>query len=288
MKTALKELLDALDQVCEQHEELGDTDVRERMAEAIEKAFALKEPGYRLPRRFGMFSRQGDAKVRAALVAFLMHPEVALATRTLETPEARLAAFQDGTVTSSRGSTFDTYFGYTRNLNAKKHRPAPEPILLKVLKKSRHRPREGDIFVMLPPDGLYLYGRVISTAVSSGFRGVPCVLIYIYRPRSKTKLPVPDLSPQELLVPPIITGTEHWREGYFEVVENRPLRPADQLAQHCFRDSEGRYWDEKYNRLPHPIEPVGEAGLTLILGIDKATSKALGIPRPEVAMTRQP
>jgi hypothetical protein len=33
---------------------------------------------------------------------------------------------------------------------------------LAILQKSRRGPYKGDIFVMLPPDNLFLYGRVIS------------------------------------------------------------------------------------------------------------------------------
>jgi len=42
----------------------------------------------------------------------LAHPDVAAASRSLKTPEARLAAFQDTDVESSQGYTYDEYFGY--------------------------------------------------------------------------------------------------------------------------------------------------------------------------------
>jgi hypothetical protein len=39
---------------------------------------------------------------------------------------------------------------------------------LKLLRPSRKRLAAGDIFVMLPPDGKYLFGRVISTEARAG------------------------------------------------------------------------------------------------------------------------
>lgn len=88
---------------------------------------------------------------------------------------------------------------------------------LLVLKKSSRRPKSGDVFVTLPPDDLFLYGRVISTEAKIGaMEG--CILIYIYNVRSTTKLPIPQLSPTKLLLPPIMTNRLPWRRGYFETI----------------------------------------------------------------------
>ena len=112
MKKALKQLINALDKIFEQHEEVGDTAVREQMYDAIHKTFIVPQPGYMLPAKFGMFSEEADRMVRDALQKFLTHPDVAAAVQSLKTPEARLAAFQDGNVKSSEGNTSDEYFGY--------------------------------------------------------------------------------------------------------------------------------------------------------------------------------
>ena len=148
---------------------------------------------------------------------------------------------------------------------------------LAVLKTSRRRPKVGDIFAMLPPGGLYLYGRVIVTDANPlGVRGAN--LIYIYRPRSKEINIVPQLLRGQLLLPPMITNNLPWSRGYFQFIENRALVPMDCLQQHCFKDSRGWFFDEYRNRLPGPIEPVGDWGLHSYRTIDNAISKALGIP----------
>jgi hypothetical protein len=112
MKTALKQLLNALDKIVDDgQEELMDTDVRERMHDAVYKTLVDPQPDYQLPAEFGMFSPEGNAQVRAALSKFLAHPEVAQAKK-LPTPKARLDAFQDIDVESAGGNTYDEYFGY--------------------------------------------------------------------------------------------------------------------------------------------------------------------------------
>lgn len=150
---------------------------------------------------------------------------------------------------------------------------------LAVLKKSRRGPEAGDIFVMLPPDQLFLYGRVISTEAKIGPME-NCVLIYIYALRATTKLPVPKLSRDQLLVPPIMTNKLPWRRGYFETIDHQTLEEEDRLRQHCFKDLfiEGKYFDEFSNELNQCIEPTGAWGLDSFRTIDDEVSKALGFP----------
>lgn len=150
---------------------------------------------------------------------------------------------------------------------------------LAVLKKSRRGPEAGDIFVMLPRDQLFLYGRVISTEAKIGPME-NCVLIYIYTLRSTTKLPVPELSRDHLLVPPIMTNKLPWRRGYFETVDHQTLEEEDRLRQHCFKDLfiEGKYFDESSNELDQCGELVGVWGLGSFRTIDDEVSEALGLP----------
>jgi hypothetical protein len=148
---------------------------------------------------------------------------------------------------------------------------------LEVLKRRRHVPKAGDVFVMKPPDGRYLFGRVISTD-ASGALGVGCVLLYIYAARSVAKSPVPDLLRGQLLIPPVMTNRLGWVRGYFEHIENQPMRAMDRLRQHCFIDSRGWYFDENGTRLAGPTAPVGCWGFDSFRTIDDKISDALGIP----------
>ena len=97
---------------------------------------------------------------------------------------------------------------------------------LGVLKETR---QVGDIFVMQPPDGSFLYGPVIDISAAIGpMKG--CILIYVYRARSSEKVPIPELLRGQLLVPPMMTNRLAWTEGYFELIENRPLRQSASMG----------------------------------------------------------
>lgn len=152
-----------------------------------------------------------------------------------------------------------------------------EVVNLTVLKKTRRPPQTGDIFVMLPSDGQYVFGRVIaSDAVVGPMSG--CILIYIYRPRSRDKEVLPELRRDQLLVAPIMTNRLPWTRGYFEHVAHRELRAEDRLGQHCFMDSLGRFYDERSQRLDEATPPVGDWGLHSFWTISDEVSEALGLP----------
>jgi hypothetical protein len=116
-------LLNRLDSIIKEHEEVGDTDVREQMYEAVYHGFIVQTPGYTLPAEFGMFEPAGDASVRAALAEFIPTARAL----GISTPEQRFAAFQDDSVRSDAGSQYDEYFGHSddfESLSAAMSRPA--------------------------------------------------------------------------------------------------------------------------------------------------------------------
>ena len=116
VKKALKQLLSALDRIYAEHEEVGDSDVRDRMYIAIYRGFIQPQRRYTLPAKFGMFSDKGNGLVRVALHQFLTHPEMLAAARALKTPEDRFAAFQDDDVQTSEDTTCFEYFGYSNKV----------------------------------------------------------------------------------------------------------------------------------------------------------------------------
>ena len=148
---------------------------------------------------------------------------------------------------------------------------------LQRLRPSRKRLIPGDIFALRPPGDTYLFGRVVRTDAICLAPGA--ILIYVYRTGSPTMCPPAVLSREELLIPPILINRLPWSRGYFETVENRPLR-EDAYERHCFRTFNGQFYDEYRNELRKPIPgvPIGDAGLHSYRTVDDAVSEVLGIP----------
>lgn len=157
------------------------------------------------------------------------------------------------------------------------------PTNLQVLKPSRKKPAAGDIFAMRLPDGSHLFGRVIGADLQD-FNQAPMPgsnLIYVYRHRTKSLRPdIAELIPSQLLLPPVFINRMPWARGYFQTVDQRPLRTEDQLTQYCFWDAaRSRFVDERQNPLAREVQPCGDWGLSSYRWLDDQISDALGIPR---------
>ena len=152
------------------------------------------------------------------------------------------------------------------------------------LKVSRGWPEPGDVFCMLMPDGLYLFGRVVRIAKQSEGMMPDARLVYIYDVRSTdVEPPLKDLVPGRLLIPPVFTNRLAWTKGYWQKVAHIELGAEDLLRQHCFRRFDGVLFDESGNRLGTRSEPCGEWAQVSYRGIDDLVSEALGLPLAPVA-----
>jgi hypothetical protein len=152
---------------------------------------------------------------------------------------------------------------------------------LRVLKRSRTKPVEGDVFTLSPADGLFLFGRVIRADMPRERAPMPgSYLLYIYRHTSAEPAPSRrDLHPQALLLAPVFTNRMPWTKGYFEVLTNWPLSKSDLVPQHCFWFAGRRsYVDEDLNVLPERVEPCGDWALKSYRRLDDDVSRALGLP----------
>jgi hypothetical protein len=109
----LRSLLDDLDKVSNESDEIFDTAVRERMWDAVEKAFINPRPGYVLPSEFGMFTQLGNASVRDALRRFIQRASAWAERNRVKSRESRLASFQDSEVASRKGSHYHDFFGHS-------------------------------------------------------------------------------------------------------------------------------------------------------------------------------
>ena len=114
MEKLLLELLETLEEIGRSHEEVYDSDCRERMGDAVFYFFIAPSPSYELPRDFGLCSDDANQQVRAALSRYVESARELAARLGLADFHARLAAFQNSDVRTSRGrEQFDAFFGWS-------------------------------------------------------------------------------------------------------------------------------------------------------------------------------
>jgi hypothetical protein len=114
IESALKQLLDRFDAISDSDDDLTDTDVRERLMEAIYNGFLVRTPGYVLPDGYSLFKvPECNALIRQAMAECL-----AAASKTAAAdPHERFLQFQDHSVLSDRGHDFNWYFGASDSLD---------------------------------------------------------------------------------------------------------------------------------------------------------------------------
>ena len=111
MREPLVRLLDAMEAIGAKHEEIFDTDVRERLGDAIERSLITPSGPIAVPADMGMFSDEGNAAVRSALMDYLAEA-APLADALALDESARRAAVWDEGATSTSGLSVDEFLGW--------------------------------------------------------------------------------------------------------------------------------------------------------------------------------
>lgn len=113
MEQLLRGLLNELDCIAEQDAEILDADVRQRLSEALFNCYIDPIDDYDLPDDYGMFTEEGNLKIRNALKVFIDAAIDIALQQNLVTSDEKLGEFQNDEVESSLGSVYDDYFGYS-------------------------------------------------------------------------------------------------------------------------------------------------------------------------------
>src|SRR5215475_2425259 len=119
LRKALEDLLKELVAVSKDHGEIFDTDVREQMFDAVYDGFLKPKEHYAPPENFGMFSDEGNQRVKAALENYIKRANARAEEIGLSDPNERLAAFQDTEFSIGEGEDtvmFDDFFGWLESI----------------------------------------------------------------------------------------------------------------------------------------------------------------------------
>ena len=114
MDKLLLELLETLEVIGRSHEEIYDSDCRDAMGDAVFALFIKPSPGYELPEDFGLDSDDANQQVRTALRRYVESASKLAAKSGVADFPARLAAFQNRDVRTSREQNqFNDFLGWS-------------------------------------------------------------------------------------------------------------------------------------------------------------------------------
>jgi len=110
--SSMAALLEDLEAIGEQHAEVYDTDVRERMWAIVDRVL-LKRTGDRvIPDDLGMLTDEGNRRLKAALEENLERLDAIFAIFKLDTEHDRRRSFLNPKLTSESGRHVDDFFGH--------------------------------------------------------------------------------------------------------------------------------------------------------------------------------
>jgi hypothetical protein len=110
VEEALRRFLARLEAIDEDHEGLGDTNVREHMGEDVLRGFLRLEPDFTPSGEYGL-GPEGNRLVGRAIARFVTAARAAAEQEGIGTFHGRLAAFQNGAVRTADGSDYNDFFG---------------------------------------------------------------------------------------------------------------------------------------------------------------------------------
>jgi hypothetical protein len=114
MEELLRQLLNRLEQIGNDHEELYDTECRERMGNAVMDGFVRDKSGFVLGSNFGLHAEEANLAVKEALAEYIANAKAKAAELGITDFHERRAAFQNSDVESDEeGSFYDDFFGHS-------------------------------------------------------------------------------------------------------------------------------------------------------------------------------
>lgn len=148
----------------------------------------------------------------------------------------------------------------------------PKEFQLRVIKRKRKRPQEGDVFVLSPRENVYFYGKVLKSNIEtvdndSFIEGNNVIAIF----NCKTQdISLDNYKPNydDLLIRIAIIDHTYWTRGYFYTIANIPLNDYEKnLDYGFFSISFGRFFKETGERMNYEPKIFGMYGITTIIGI---------------------
>ncbi|MGD9128641.1 MAG: hypothetical protein PVH19_14790 [Planctomycetia bacterium] len=114
MEELLLQLLNRLEKIGNVHEELYDTECRERISNAVMDGFIRKKIDFVLADDFGLHTTEANFAVKEALAEYITNANVKAIELGVDDFHKRLTAFQNSNVKSDgEGNFYDDFFGYS-------------------------------------------------------------------------------------------------------------------------------------------------------------------------------
>ena len=159
----------------------------------------------------------------------------------------------------------------------------PSEYKLKVIKRKRIQPQEGDVFLVSPRENIYFYGKVLRANIRNAYddwvNEENMVVIF----KCKTDIiSMEKYNPNynDLLVKPTIVTKQYWSNGSFFTIDNIPLTNLEKNLDYGFYDAFNNYFiSETGAKLDHQPQIICSKGISTLSGISYFIERELIIDK---------
>ena len=159
----------------------------------------------------------------------------------------------------------------------------PSEYKLKVIKRKRIQPQEGDVFLVSPRENIYFYGKVLCTNIRNPYdnwiNGQNMVVIF----KCKTDIiSMEKYNPNydDLLVKPTIVTKQYWSNGSFYTIDNIPLTNLEKNLDYGFYDAFNNcFISETGAKIDHQPKIICSKGISTLSGISYFIERELIIDK---------
>lgn len=156
----------------------------------------------------------------------------------------------------------------------------PKDYQLKVIKRSKNKPVDGDVFVLSPRDGVYFFGKVLNSDIQhireEIFLHRKCMVCIFESKCNKITIDefISDYS--NLLINPIIVDVSYWTKGYFHTIGNESISDKEKELDYGFyKIGNGKIYREDGRELSQRPQLLGTYGIASITGVASLVQKEL-------------
>lgn len=158
----------------------------------------------------------------------------------------------------------------------------PKEFQLKVIKKSKPKIKEGDIFVLSPIENVYFYGKVLKANInhiSNDTFVQDKHLVFIFKNKTISQN-IDGFNPNysKLLIRPTIVDVSYWNKGFFFNVGNTQILEMEKKLDYGFLKigfKANTYCKEDGTALDRKPEILGIFGVSTITGVASKVQKEI-------------
>lgn len=156
----------------------------------------------------------------------------------------------------------------------------PREYQLRVIKKLKKEPMDGDVFVLSPRDNVYFYGKVLKANIQHISKDVFIHgknLVFIFKTKSREIDMVNYRSDySNLLIDPAIVDSSYWSKGYFYTIGNEEVKDFEKNLDYGFyKLVQDKFYKENGVEMERQPLLFGTYGIATISGIASRVEKEL-------------